>query len=167
MPLNHNKLVETLRTCDWGAICYWPHNSVYMECGERTNAKETKRKYGITCCINTGRWRALWWQLKLSYRQFALHFRSISIAFFLSLSVCVCRTAHSYAHAHIRCHPLNFYQYNRNWNDPFHLFNRFDSRFGNLKLLKRFKPNMESLPSSDIVIVHGNSYPDLANLIAG
>lgn len=27
--------------------------------------------------------------------------------------------------------------------------------------------NMESLPTSDVVIVHGNSHPELANLIAG
>lgn len=26
---------------------------------------------------------------------------------------------------------------------------------------------MESLPSSDVVLVHGNSHPELANLIAG
>lgn len=26
---------------------------------------------------------------------------------------------------------------------------------------------METLPTSDVVIVHGNSHPELANLIAG
>lgn len=42
-------------------------------------------------------------------------------------------------------------------------------RFGNLRPLKRIKQSgaMESLPSSDVVIVHGNSHPELANLIAG
>lgn len=40
--------------------------------------------------------------------------------------------------------------------------------FGNLRPLKKIKSNaMESLPSSDVVIVHGNSHPELANLIAG
>ncbi|XP_031617942.1 phosphoribosyl pyrophosphate synthase-associated protein 2 isoform X1 [Contarinia nasturtii] len=42
------------------------------------------------------------------------------------------------------------------------------NKFGNLRPLKKIKSNtMESLPSSDVVIVHGNSHPELANLIAG
>ncbi|XP_055322116.1 phosphoribosyl pyrophosphate synthase-associated protein 2 [Sitodiplosis mosellana] len=42
------------------------------------------------------------------------------------------------------------------------------NKFGNLLPLKKLKSGaMESLPSSDVVLVHGNSHPELANLIAG
>ena len=40
-------------------------------------------------------------------------------------------------------------------------------RLGDFRSGKSFKGEMEALSTSDIVIIHGNSHPELANLIAG
>lgn len=40
--------------------------------------------------------------------------------------------------------------------------------FAGSKIIQPTNQNvMETIPTSDVVIVHGNSHPELANLIAG